>query len=184
MIENLKNATSEEIHEFLHGSDPEQHIVALEYGYRTGKIYKIKECPVKGKIIETDTFTPFCWVGNLSKKNFYQNNKQKQKAAMTKYGIIVEKLETAENTRLENGLTYLIKTTKSYRELVSFFKQGGLNPWGEDSRDSIQILPPIEQYLIQKRKRLFKGFDEYDDVHRLVFDLETTALNLKMVEFL
>ena len=177
MTENLKNATLEEIHEFLHGSDPEKHIVALEYGYRTGKIYKIKQCPVKGKIIETDTFTPFCWVGNLSKKNFYQNNKHKQKAAMTKYGIIVERLETAENVRLENGLTYLIKTTKSYRELVSFFKQGGLNPWGEDNRSSIQILPPIEQYLIQKRKRLFKGFDEYDDVLRLVFDLETTALD-------
>jgi hypothetical protein len=50
---------------------------------------------------------------------------------MTKYGIIVEKLETAENERLENGLTYLIKTTKSYRDLVSFFRQGGLNPWGD-----------------------------------------------------
>jgi DNA polymerase elongation subunit (family B) len=176
MIENLKDATTEEIHEFLHGSDPEKHIVALEYGYRTGKIYKIKECPVKGKTIETDTFTPFCWVGNLSKKNFYQNNKHKQKAAMTKYGIIVEKLETGDDERLKLGLTYLIKTTKSYRDLVSFFKQGGLNPWGEDNRGSIQILPPIEQYLIQKRKRLFKGFEEYDDVHRLVFDLETTSL--------
>ena len=176
MIENLKDATTEEIHEFLHGSDPEKHIVALEYGYRTGKIYKIKECPVKGKAIETDTFTPFCWVGNLSKKNFYQNNKHKQKAAMTKYGIIVEKLETGDDERLKLGLTYLIKTTKSYRDLVSFFKQGGLNPWGEDNRGSIQILPPIEQYLIQKRKRLFKGFEEYDDVHRLVFDLETTSL--------
>ena len=76
MIDNLKNATTEEIHEFLHGSDPEKHIVALEYGYRTGKIYKIKECPVKGKVVEIDTFTPFCWVGNLNKKNFYQNNKE------------------------------------------------------------------------------------------------------------
>lgn len=177
MIENLKNATTEEIHEFLHGSDPEQHIVALEYGYRTGKIYKIKECPVRGKIVETDTFTPFCWVGNLSKKNFYQNNKQKQKAAMTKYGIIVDKLESGSNERLEEGLTYIIKTTKSYRELVSFFRQGGLNPWGTDNRECIQILPPIEQYLIQKKKRLFKGFEEYDDVHRFVFDLETTALD-------
>jgi DNA polymerase elongation subunit (family B) len=177
MTDNLKNATSEEIHEFLHGSDPEKHIVALEYGYRTGKIYKIKECPVKGKIIETDTFTPFCWVGNLSKKNFYRNNKHSQKEAMTKYGIIVEKLETGDDERLQNGLTYLIKTTKSYRDLVSFFRQGGLNPWEMDNRDSIQILPPIEQYLIQKEKRLFKGFEEYDDVHRLVFDLETTALD-------
>ena len=115
MIENLKNATTEEIHEFLHGSATEQYIVALEYGYRTGKIYKIKECPVRGKIVETDTITPFCWVGNLSKKNFYQNNKQKQKAAMTKYGIIVDKLESGGNERLEEGLTYIIKTTKSYR---------------------------------------------------------------------
>ena len=154
-----------------------KHIVALEYGYRTGKIYKIKECPVKGKIIETDTFTPFCWVGNLSKKNFYQNNKQRQKEAMTKYGIVVEKLETGDDERLKNGLTYLIKTTKSYRDLVSFFRQGGLNPWDMESRNSIQILPPIEQYLIQKEKRLFKGFEEYDDIHRLVFDLETTSLN-------
>jgi DNA polymerase elongation subunit (family B) len=177
MTNNLKNATKEEIHEFLHGSDPEQHIVALEYGYRTGKIYKIKECPVRGKIVETDTFTPFCWVGNLSKKNFYQNNKHKQKAAMTKYGIIVDRLESSDDERLEEGLTYMIKTTKSYRDLVSFFRQGGLNPWGMDNRDSIQILPPIEQYLIQKKKRLFKGFEEYDDVHRLVFDLETTALD-------
>ena len=177
MTDNLKNATTAEIHEFLHGSDPEKHIVALEYGYRTGKIYKIKECPVKGKIIETDTFTPFCWVGNLNKKNFYQNNKERQRVAMRKFGIMIEKLETGDDERLKNGLTYLIKTTKSYRDLVSFFRQGGINPWDMETRDSIQILPPIEQYLIQKEKRLFKGFEEYDDIHRLVFDLETTALD-------
>ena len=96
---------------------------------------------------------------------------------MGKFGIVIEKLETGDDERLKNGLTYLIKTTKSYRDLVSFFRQGGLNPWDMETRDSIQILPPIEQYLIQKEKRLFKGFDEYDDVHRLVFDLETTSLN-------
>ena len=41
------------------------------------------------------------------------------------------------------------------------------------------ILPPIEQYLIQKEKRLFKGFESYEDVTRFVFDLETTALEPK-----
>ena len=61
--------------------------------------------------------------------------------------------------------------------MVTFFRQGGLNPWDIDNRDAIMILSPIEQYLIQKEKRLFKGFEEYDDVHRLVFDLETTSLN-------
>ena len=40
-----------------------------------------------------------------------------------------------------------------------------------------QILSPVEQYLVQKKKRLFKGIDEYDDVHRLVFDTETTGLD-------
>ena len=177
MNSTIEKATRQEIEEFLHGNDPEQYIVALEYGWRSSKIYKIKEYPDKGKVIETDTFIPFCWVGDLSKKNFYRGNKQAQKEAITKYGILIEKLYCGEDERLNNGLTYLIKTTKTYRDLVSFFKQGGLNPWGEDNRDSIMILPPIEQYLVQKEKRLFKGFESYDDIHRFVFDLETTSLN-------
>ena len=41
------------------------------------------------------------------------------------------------------------------------------------------ILPPVEQYLISKEKRLFKGFENYNEVTRLVFDLETTSLEPK-----
>ena len=41
------------------------------------------------------------------------------------------------------------------------------------------LLSPVEQYLVSKEKRLFKGFDEYNDITRLVFDLETTALEPK-----
>jgi len=40
-------------------------------------------------------------------------------------------------------------------------------------------MSPVEQYLIQKSKRLFKGFDEYDEIHRFVFDIETTGLDPK-----
>ena len=177
MTNLIDKATQEEIQHFLHGNDPEKYIVALEYSWRNGQIYKIKEYPDKGKVIETDRFIPFCWVGDLSKKNFYNGDKQKQKKAISKHGILIEKLETSNDERLINGLTYLIKTTKTYRDLVSFFKQGGLNPWEADNRDAIMILSPIEQYLVQKKKRLFKGFEEYDDIHRFVFDLETTALN-------
>ena len=43
MNSTVDKATQEEIQEFLHGNDPEKYIVALEFGYRTGKIYKIKE---------------------------------------------------------------------------------------------------------------------------------------------
>jgi DNA polymerase elongation subunit (family B) len=98
---------------------------------------------------------------------------------MSENGIIIERLDTHDDERLENGLKYLVKTTKSYSNLVNFFKGGGLDPWGRDNTDSIQILSPVEQYLIQKSKRLFKGFDEYDEIHRFVFDIETTGLDPK-----
>ena len=115
------------------------------------KIYKIKEDPKRGKIVEPDTFVPFCWVGDLRSKNFYQNNKILQKQAISKYGILIEPLDTANDERLESGLKYLVKTTKTYRDLVTFFRQGGLEPWAQDNRDTILILPPIEQYLIQMK---------------------------------
>src|SRR5690606_10652505 len=36
---------------------------------------------------------------------------------------------------------------------------------------------PEEQFLIQTGKRLFKGMDDYDDIHRFQFDLETEGLD-------
>ncbi len=171
--------TPKEIEEFLQGKDPEKYIVAIEYGWRTNKIYKIIEDPEEGKKIIVDNFTPFCWVGNLKDRNFYRGNKQQQKEAISKYGILIEKLETHGNERLEQGLTFLVKSTRTYRDLVSFFRQGGLDPWAQQNRDFITLLTPVEQYLIQKQKRLFKGFEDYDSVHRFIFDLETTSLDPK-----
>jgi len=169
----------EEIERFLLGEDDEKYIVSLEYDYKSSKIYKVIQDPVKGKLLRPDTFIPFAWVGDLKGKNFYKNDKHAQKRAMSENGIIIEKLDTHDDERLENGLRYLVKTTKSYSNLVNFFKGGGLDPWGRDNTDSIQILSPVEQYLIQKSKRLFKGFDEYDEIHRFVFDIETTGLDPK-----
>jgi DNA polymerase elongation subunit (family B) len=171
--------STEEIESFLHGNDPEEFIVAIEFDYASNSIYKIKEIPGKGKEIRKDTFIPFAWVGDLRNLNFYGNSKEAQKAAMTKYGIMIEKLETHENNRLEKGLTFMVKSLKGYRELIQFFRDGNLDPWGEKGKDKIMILPPVEQYLISKEKRLFKGFENYNEVTRLVFDLETTSLEPK-----
>ena len=171
--------SNEEIESFLHGNDPEEFIVAIEYDYRENCIYKIKEIPGKGKEIRKDTFTPFAWVGDLRGIKFYNDSKGAQKEAMTKHGIVIEKLETHGNERLEKGLTYMVKSLKGYRELIQFFREGGCDPWGENTKDRVMILPPVEQYLISKEKRLFKGFENYDEVTRLVYDLETTALEPK-----
>lgn len=171
--------SNEEIESFLHGNDPEEFIVAIEFDYASNSIFKVKEIPGKGKEIRKDTFIPFAWVGDLKDVKFYNDSKMAQKEAMSKYGIMIEKLEIGDNERLKNGLTYLVRSLKGYRELIQFFRDGGCDPWGDKMKDKIVILPPVEQYLISKEKRLFKGFNDYNQVTRLVFDLETDALDPK-----
>jgi DNA polymerase elongation subunit (family B) len=153
--------------------------VAVEFDYIKDHIYKIKEIPGKGKSIVRDSLIAFAWVGDLRGLNFYQGSKALQKEAMSKYGIVIEKLRTDGNEQLENGLTFLVKSLKGYRALTQFFRDGGIDPWGEKVRDKFLMLTPVEQYLVSKEKRLFKGFDEYNDITRLVFDLETTSLEPK-----
>ena len=173
----MKEVISQEIIEnFLNGWDDEKYIVGVEYDYPTNTIYKIIQDPEQGKIIKKDSFTPFLWVGDLSGLNFYKNSKSQQKRAMSTHGIVIEKLETQGNERLENGLKYLVKSIKSYTNLTSFFREGGIDPWNENYRQYFQVLSPVEQYLIDKKKRLFKGIDDYGGVHRFVFDIETTGL--------
>ena len=120
--------SQEEIEQFLQGNDPEEYIVAVEYDYLSDKIFKIKEVPGKGKQIQRDTLISFAWVGDLRNLNFYSKSKALQKEAMTKHGIIIEKLRTDGNERLENGLTFLVKSMKGYRNLIQFFREGGVIP--------------------------------------------------------
>jgi len=171
--------SNEEIESFLHGNDPEEFIVAIEFDYASNSIFKIKEIPGKGKEIRKDNFIPFAWVGDLRGIGFYGDSKAAQKTAMTKYSIVIDKLETHGNERLEKGMTYMVKSLKGYRELIQFFRDGGCDPWGEKTKDKVMILPPVEQYLITKEKRLFKGFENYEEVTRMVYDLETTSLEPK-----
>jgi hypothetical protein len=133
----------QEIESFLHGNDPEEFIVAIEFDYVSNSIYKIKEIPGKGKEIRKDTFIPFAWVGDLRNLNFYNNSKIAQKEAMTKYGIVINKLETKGNERLEKGLTFMVKSLKGYRELIQFFRDGGCDPCGENTKDKIKVIQRI-----------------------------------------
>jgi len=169
--------SQERIEEFLHGSDPEQFIVGIEYDYKSNSIYKIIQHPEKGKQVKQDTLVPFLWVGDLTGYKFYQDNKSLQRRKMGEHGIMITPLDTHGDKRLENGLRFMVKSMKSYQNLITFFKQGGINPWGDKHKHLFQVLNPVEQYLVQKKKRLFKGIEEYEDVHRLEFDIETTGLD-------
>lgn len=174
----MKEIISQEVIEtFLNGADPEEFIVGLEYEYNSNTIYKIIQDPVLGKIIKRDTLMPFLWCSDLTGLNFYGDSKALQRKKMAEFGIIIETLDTHENERLAAGYNYLVKSTKGYKELLGFFRQGGINPWDDSVRDRFILLNPKEQFLIQKEKRLFKGIEEYSEVHRLVFDIETTGLD-------
>lgn len=172
-----KFISQEIIEKFLHGEDDEKYIVGIEYDYKSHTIYKIIQDPIHGKIIKEDCFIPFLWISDISNLNFYNKSKALQKQGIVKHSILIEKLRTDDNDRLKNGMKYIVKSLKSYQNLIQFFKDGGIDPWDKKNKDNFIILTPAEQYLIQKKKRLFKGVDSYDDVHRFVFDIETTGLD-------
>jgi len=178
----IDRATPEDIKKFLEGHDPEKYIIAIELDQtddwsidESNKIYTIIDDPEKGKKIKVQKFVPFLWTKSLKDTGFYGDDLDRMRSEAKKYGIFTQKLRTDGDERLENGFKFLVKTTGTYRDLVNFFKRGGLDPWKR--RDIIQILQPIEQFMIQTGKRLFKGFEDYSEVHKVVFDIETTSLD-------
>jgi DNA polymerase elongation subunit (family B) len=180
MKKEIKKATPEDIKIFLEGRDPEKFITSIELDQtndwsidNSNKVYLIIDDPTKGKKIKSQKFTPFCWTKSLKDSGFYGNDIELMRKQAKAFGIFTEKLETGGNERLENGYKYIVKTSGTYRDLVQFFKRGGLDPW---KSKLIQILPPVEQFLIQTGKRLFKGYEDYTEVHKLTFDIETTSL--------
>ena len=179
--ENITQTTPEQIRIFLEGHDPEKYIVGIELDQtddwsvdNSNRVYLMIDDPQKGKKIKTQKFIPFCWTKSLKDTGFYGDDIEKMRHEAKNHGITTQKLRTDDNERLENGFKFLVKSSGTYRDLINFFKKGGLDPWKRN--DLIQLLQPIEQYMIQKGKRLFKGFEDYSEVHKVVFDIETTSL--------
>lgn len=167
--------TKEVIEEFLNGKYVEEKIVSVEWDKNTETIIKIIEDNINGKKVKREKLKPFCWIKQLPEGLFYKGDKTKLKKAMREFGISVKKLRTDNVERLENGFKYLIQSEKGFRELQNFFNFGGLN-WF-NSKEYLFALKPIEMWFIQNGVRIFKGMEEYNDVHRLVFDIETTGLD-------
>lgn len=163
---------------FLEGKDPQEHITSIEGDYYTNSVTLFIDDTVKGKYTEKKYFTPFLFMKDLksNKIQLYQNLDIRNKA-IEYHGIKIEKLRTDDNLRLESGFKYIVTSTKTAGNLINFFKQAGYDPF--ERKDLFLMNQPIEQFLIQTGKRLFKGFENYKDIHKLYFDLETTGLDPK-----
>lgn len=186
---SITKISEEQINSFLNGRDPQTGIIAIECGYNDSEVSIIyRQFPTLEKRIKTASFEPFLWAKiSGSRKLFIDKNTKEQdkrllKKKMDEYcisakGLNIYSEEGKTTERLENGYRVLFTVTKkmSYNRFLQFFKEGGVDIF-DDSKDFIQV-SPIEQYMIRSGKRMFKGFEDYDDLVRLEFDLETQGLN-------
>lgn len=173
--------SGEQIGAFLEGRDPQKYIVAIEAPYYQNIVSLIINDPVKGKYIQQASYKPFLWLKHDMASIMYEGNRTAISNATKKFNVKITALRIDDEngyvpSRMDNGYKYIAKCDGSYTNLLAFFKEGGVDVYSEEYRQYFMTISPTEQFLIQTGKRLFKGFEEYDDLHRFQFDLETTGL--------
>jgi len=195
---NQKEIIIKEIQNFLEGHNTEvKYLVNVEVSRDKKEATCFFQKPNGESWIEMIPFTPFIYIKDLKAEGYqlYGGDKGLQSSMMLKYGISITKMKTGNQPRLENGYKYKVTTTGTINDIFNFFQQGGMYPYEkkygadgnpiQDKKSSryayrfmhlFNIPKPDEQFFISTGIRLFKGLEEYKDVHRLTFDIETTGL--------
>ena len=188
-----KEITTEMVNTFLEGHDPMKHIITIECDYMDDRVNIVYINDDGEKRVKMDDFKPFAWVKNSACVRMFGGNRGTLRRRMREIGIGVKALITKnddsdENDRLENGYKYLFYAVRKmpYSKFLNFFTEAG-TPVYEKKKDGsgggsneFMVVSPVEQYMIQTGRRLFKGYENYDDLKRFVFDLETQGLNPKI----
>ncbi len=173
--------TNEIIESFLEGNNPKKYVVAIESSYYENTVDLIINDPETGKRIEKATYSPFLWFKEDIVSILYNGKRTKMLEACQKYGVKMIRLRTSNDEgfvpkRMENGYKFKATCKFSYSRLIQFFKDGGIDIFKKEYSGYFIKYDPTEQFMIQTGIRLFKGMDDYDDVHRLQYDLETEGL--------
>ena len=181
MSQTKTKVSNEIIESFLQGSDPQEYIVAVESSYDKPLVTLVINEPDCEKRLEDYPYKPFLWFKEDITKELYGGKKLKRIEAGQQYGVKIKTLRTWNDEgvspdRLTYGYKYMATCDRSYNSLIQFFKEGGIDVFHADYIKSFVMFSPTEQFLIQSGKRLFRGMDDYDDVHRFQFDLETEGL--------
>lgn len=186
-----KKASNEEVDAFLKGTDPQEHIVDIECGWEDNKATIIWRDDDFKKHYSEEPFYPFCWAKQEAGRLMFGGNRTLLKLKMQEYGIsckglIVANEEGEVPERMANGYRVLFFATKpmSNRDFSKFFDEAKvpLKPKERDKtygKNLYKTIAPNEQFMIATGKRLFKGYESYDDIMRMQFDIETTGLDKK-----
>ena len=197
-MDKLKVLT--EIKGFLDGYNGLKYLVNVE----TDSNNNIAECILHepGHDIEFKKikYTPFMYMKDLEqfKLKLYAHFPEIYESKMIQYGITITKLKTGNHKRLKNGYCFKLTSSKSYNAIINFLKDGRIYPYeklkdddgneikdakGESIylyRDMFYAPRTTEQFFISTQTRLFKGIEEYKNVHKVTFDIETTGLRYQI----
>ena len=191
-----------EIKGFLEGYNNDiKYLVNVETDPRTC----IAECvihePNQKPRIENIRYVPFTYMKDIGKLGItlYAGRDQSYiESKRIKYGIEITKLKTGNQKRLVDGYCYKVTSHRCQNDITNYFRDGGLDPFEKTfdeqgqlvrdvkgkifykNRDLFHAPRPTEQFFISTQSRLFKGFEQYKEVHRLTFDIETTGLRYQI----
>lgn len=187
----------EEIGKFMDGRDPEERIVNLLYSYQDPFITIVYRNKNDQKCTRRENFYPFVWATLHACQSLCGGDRVKLKSLMMDYSIGVKKLRTTnqdgqEIAEFNNGYTFMFYATKPmcYSRFLKFFKDCNY-PIQRDKKDKkgndiivakadeaqFLTVTPQEQFMISTGKRFFKGYTDYNDLLRMIFDLETEGLD-------
>ncbi len=191
-----KEITQDVIQTFIEGHDPMKRIVNITYSYQDDFVKIFYRNENDQKCVTKEPFYPFVWATFSACDKLCNGDRNEVKKLLTQYNIGVKRLS---NTNIKgeiidefnNGYLFMFYAKKpmSHGTFLNFFKKAGNPIYGKKNKDGKEelrsasdsrqylIVPPVEQFMIATGKRFFKGYDDYDQIVRLIFDLETEGLD-------
>ena len=183
-----KEISLEAIEKFLDGHNDQQRIVNLDYKYDWDYIKVFYRDENDSRCVEECPFFPFVWAKLTVCTKLCNGNRNELKTLMSRYGIGVKELDVTnlqgeQCDEMLDGYRYLFyaKRKMSYSDFLDFFKKTGYPIYSKDDSQKgskyYLCVTPQEQFLISTGKRFFKGYEDYNELLRMIFDLETEGLD-------
>ena len=191
-----------EIKGFLEGYNNDlKYLVNVETDSRTDIAECIIHPPNEKPRIENIRYVPFAHMKDLERHGivlYPGRDDEYIKSKQIKYGITITKLKTGNQKRLVDGFCNLITSHRCSNDITNYFRDGGLDPFEKTfdeqsqvvrddrgnifykNRELFHTLKTTEQFFISTQSRLYKGYEQYKEVHRLTFDIETTGLRYQI----
>ncbi len=192
-----KLETINKIKHFLDGHNNDvTHLVNIETSPYTNYAVCYFHLPNNTKVKREIYYESFLYVRDLSKfgiELYPDRLKEIESHKKEQYGITIKKLRTDNQKKLEDGYCYKFSSTRSFDSIIKYIKDGGIDLYEKEVDENGNIVKrgdmdalkygglfykvkPTEQFLISTGIRFYKGIEEYNKLHRVTFDIETTGL--------